>query len=53
MFKFFVFGLIGIGVLIGVRYADEIKEYVSEDQIEAISEKVLDSAIDTLEELKG
>ncbi|MBV7298305.1 hypothetical protein [Enterovibrio paralichthyis] len=53
MFKYFVFGLVGLGVFIGVRFADDIKEYVSEDEIEAISEQVIESAIEKLEDLKG
>lgn len=53
MFKYFVFGLVGIGVFIGVRFSDDIKEYISEDEIEAISEQVLGTAIEKLEDLKG
>ncbi|WP_016958835.1 hypothetical protein [Enterovibrio norvegicus] len=53
MFRIFVFGLMGIGVFIGVRFADDIKQYVSQDEIEAFSEHVIETAIEKLEDLKG
>ncbi|MEZ9524014.1 hypothetical protein [Enterovibrio norvegicus] len=53
MLKYIVFALVGFGVFIGVRFSDDITRYISEDDIEAISEQVIDTAIEKLEDLRG
>lgn len=52
MFRTIALFLIGIGILIGVRYSDDIKQHINEKDIEVVTNQIVQFVVDKLDNLK-